>query len=195
MNLQQVQDAVVELLSKVYDKATVVVSGQNATMPPVPYVVVSFRNLTKAPGYSSFLEINDGVESKSFPMSLTLNVELVTYGVSKGEGIQPIDTSVTDLNQFSMFLSSEYASYFLQERNMNLETIGDCTPIYNLRNDVSVPFRAQLNLRADFIQTVEDAAFIRSHDSDYTQTGSGASSVLAEKKDGYFTDVTVKYKE
>lgn len=195
MNLQQVQDAVVELLSKFYDKATVVVSGQNATMPPVPYVVVSFRNLTKVPGYSSFLEINDGVESKSFPMSLTLNVELVTFGTSKGEGIQPIDTSITDLNQFSMFLSSEYASYFLQEKNMNLETIGDCTPIYNLRNDISAPFRAQLNLRADFIQTVEDATLIRSHDSDYTQTGSGASQTIAIKNAGFFTDARINQKE
>lgn len=195
MNLQQVQDAVVELLSKFYDKATVVVSGQNATMPPVPYIVVSFRNLTKAPGYSAFLEIDDGVESKSFPMSLTLNVELVTYGTSKGEGIQPIDTSVTDLNQFSVFLSSEYASYFLQERNMNLETIGDCTPIYNLRNDVSVPFRAQLNLRADFIQTVEDIALIRSLDSDYSQTSSGASQTIAMRKAGFFNDARINQKE
>lgn len=195
MNELQVQEAIVELISKVYDKATVVVSGQNATMPPVPYVVVSFKNLMKPPGYSSFLSVDDGVEAKSFAMSLTFNVELVTYGISLEEGAQPIDTSVMDLEQLAFFLSSEYASYFLQEKNMNIETMGDCTPIYNLRNDVSVPFRAQLNLRADFMQTVEDAALVRSKDSAYTQTGSGASSVLAEKKDGYFTDVTVKYKE
>ena len=195
MNVLEVQSAIVELLSAVYDKAHVVVSGQNATMPPAPYVVVSFKNLTKAPGYSSFLTINDGVETKCFSMSLTFNVELVTFGVSIADGVQPIDTSVNDLEQFALFLNGEHASYFLQERNMNIETMGDCIPIYNLRNEVSVPFRAQLNLRADFMQTVEDAALIRSPDSDYKQTGSGASSVLAEKKDGYFTDVTVKYKE
>ena len=62
MNTLEAQKAVIELLSLVYSKAAVVVGGQNAPMPSVPYVVVSFGAATKAPGQSAFLNVVDGKE-------------------------------------------------------------------------------------------------------------------------------------
>lgn len=191
MNYLQAQQEVTNLLSSFYDKATVVVSGQNTTMPQTPYVTVSFGALSQAPAQSGMLYCEDGIDEKYFYMRFPCTIELVTYGTAVDASTQPVDTSVSDLAQFAMFLSSEYASCFLQERNMNVEPAGDCTPIYNLRNDVSVPFRAQLMTNVYFVQEVEDFALIRSPEKSYEQNTSGASSTLAEKKAGYFTKVTI----
>ena len=97
MNTLEAQKAVIELLSLVYSKAAVVVGGQNAPMPSVPYVVVSFGAATKAPGQSAFLNVVDGKEVHTFLMQFTCTVELVTLGTPQGDGMQPLNTAVEDL--------------------------------------------------------------------------------------------------
>lgn len=110
MNTLEAQKAVIELLSLVYSKAAVVVGGQNAPMPSVPYVVVSFGAATKAPGQSAFLNVVDGKEVHTFLMQFTCTVELVTLGTPQGDGMQPLNTAVADLMQLGLFLNSEYMS-------------------------------------------------------------------------------------
>lgn len=152
MNTLEAQKAVIELLSLVYSKAAVVVGGQNAPMPSVPYVVVSFGAATKAPGQSAFLNVVDGKEVHTFLMQFTCTVELVTLGTPQGDGMQPLNTAVADLMQLGLFLNSEYAGDFMYDNDIDVSTSGDCLPIVNLRNGVSVPFRAQQTLTVSFIR-------------------------------------------
>lgn len=195
MNTLEAQKAVIELLSLVYSKAAVVVGGQNAPMPSVPYVVVSFGATTKAPGQSAFLNVVDGKEVHTFFMQFTCTVELVTLGTPQGDGMQPLNTAVADLMQLGLFLNSEYAGDFMYDNDIDVSTSGDCLPIVNLRNGVSVPFRAQQMLTVSFYQTLEDMALIRSPSAPYTQTDSGADAGLAQEEAGYFTGAKIEYKE
>lgn len=195
MNTLEAQKAVIELLSLVYSKAAVVVGGQNAPMPSVPYVVASFGAATKAPGQSAFLNVVDGKEVHTFLMQFTCTVELVTLGTPQGDGMQPLNTAVADLMQLGLFLNSEYAGDFMYDNDIDVSTSGDCLPIVNLRNGVSVPFRAQQMLTVSFYQTLEDMALIRSPDEPYTQTDSSADAGLAQEEAGYFTGAKIEYKE
>lgn len=195
MNTLEAQKVVIELLSLVYSKAAVVVGGQNAPMPSVPYVVVSFGAATKAPGQSAFLNVVDGKEVHTFLMQFTCTVELVTLGTPQGDGMQPLNTAVADLMQLGLFLNSEYAGDFMYDNDIDVSTSGDCLPIVNLRNGVSVPFRAQQTLTVSFYQTLEDMALIRSPGTPYTQTDSGADAGLAQEEAGYFTGAKIEYKE
>lgn len=119
-------------------------------MPSVPYVVVSFGAATKAPGQSAFLNVVDGKEVHTFLMQFTCTVELVTLGTPQGDGMQPLNTAVADLMQLGLFLNSEYAGDFMYDNDIDVSTSGDCLPIVNLRNGVSVPFRAQQTLTVSF---------------------------------------------
>lgn len=146
MTSLECQSAVYDLAAEFFSRANINVARQNAARPPLPFVTLNFGIVSRVDGISAVKAVVDGVERHSFSVQQNCTIELVTKGEAPDENTQPVDTSVEDLQQFSLFLSSEYAGYFMQRHNMDIRPSGDCIPIYNLSNDVSVPFRASLDV-------------------------------------------------
>ena len=195
MTSLECQSAVYDLAAEFFSRANINVARQNAARPPLPFVTLNFGIISRVDGISAVKAVVDGVERRSFSVQQNCTIELVTKGEAPDENTQPVDTAVEDLQQFSLFLSSEYAGYFMQRRNMDIRPSGDCIPIYNLSNDVSVPFRASLDVSITYQQTVEDMALLRTPGKQYAQRGSSGSADLAAMQASYMSEAEINYKE
>ena len=195
MTSLECESAVYDLAAEFFSRANINVARQNAARPPLPFVTLNFGIVSRVDGISAVKAVVDGVERRSFSVQQNCTIELVTKGEAPDENTQPVDTSVEDLQQFSLFLSSEYAGYFMQRHNMDIRPSGDCIPIYNLSNDVSVPFRASLDVSITYQQTVEDMALLRTPGKQYAQRGSSGSADLAAMQAGYMSEAEINYKE
>ena len=102
MTSLECQSAVYDLAAEFFSRADINVARQNAARPPLPFVTLNFGIVSRVDGISAVKAVVDGVEQRSFSVQQNCTIELVTKGEAPDENTQPVDTSVEDLQQFSL---------------------------------------------------------------------------------------------
>ena len=190
MTILECETSVRELFQRFFPTCTVIFSYPDSARPTLPYLVLDFGSVQTEPKIKDSI---DGVERMQFQSSMSFSAELFTKG-DKSEIIgakKNIDTSLQDMQQFVLFLESNYAGNYMSDNNISITANGSVYPVHNSLNGVSAVMRARGEYTVDFIQSVSGMAGIRPTDGEYTQTGSGASRELASLNTGYFTSVDI----
>lgn len=182
MNLAMVKEVLYDIASMFFKGAVVIWAEQVNTKPAPPYVSlkVGSMNRTRFP-----LIGEDG--NRYYPCSTTMEMNLYTKGkpVTKQENATGncMNTAVSDLNDFFLFIESEEITDLLAGKGMDVVLILPVRDLTGLENDSRYRYRAMAEATISFPQEANGPYGIGGMPDAPNYSG-GGSAEMAEVEGG-----------
>lgn len=181
MTIEEVKDALVEIISTYFPTTQIVWAEQRKLVKPSgTFIQLKLRNLGAS--LHSIKETENVVLCGYKPSKTMLEVQLFTRGATKtfvegGEKVKvSVNTALNDIMELTNFLTSEYADAFYEKYDICVRQEGEAQDVSGLV-DTSYEYRAMQEYVVEFVQTVQGYAGISRDNWQPTASGGGTEEL------------------
>lgn len=181
MTIEEVKDALVEIISTYFPTTQIVWAEQRKLVKPSgTFIQLKLRNLGAS--LHSIKETENDVLCGYKPSKTMLEVQLFTRGATKtfvedGEKVKvSVNTALNDIMELTNFLTSEYADTFYEKYDICVRPEGEAQDVSGLV-DTSYEYRAMQEYGVEFVQTVQGYAGISRDNWQPTASGGGTEEL------------------
>ena len=181
MTIEEVKDALVEIISTYFPTTQIVWAEQRKLVKPSgTFIQLKLRNLGAS--LHSIKETENDVLCGYKPSKTMLEVQLFTRGATKtfvedGEKAKvSVNTALNDIMELTNFLTSEYADAFYEKYDICVRPEGEAQDASGLV-DTSYEYRAMQEYVVEFVQIVQGYAGISRDDWKPTASGGGTEEL------------------
>lgn len=203
VNLNEIKNAIYDVVSGYFSGASVIWAEQINTTPPLPYVTLKMGGVgrTRVP-----VEDKDDFNHRYYPSSTTLEINLYTAGkpVTAGDGTEDprtmgftdnyVNTAVSDLTEFFNYLESEYTTDYLTGKGIDICLNPPVRDLTSLQNNRSYRYRAMAEAAVSFSWEANNAYGI-GYMTDIPDSSGGGNEKMAGTPIEPIRKVVTKYKE
>lgn len=211
MDIAGVREALLDLTQFYFQGATVMYGRQShVAKQGKPLVTLYTRTVTRT--LNPPVEIIDGRPVSFYPSSVSVQIDLFTFGKKKevGNGYTPVmeNTAADDMLSFVNFLNSEYAIQYCQQKDIAIVVPNTVQDLTGLINDISYEFRAMIEVTVYFTSTAigysgilsaSSISYAESEDSDTatitpeveTSSSGGGNENVLTNEEAYFENVSI----
>lgn len=203
MNLNEVKNAVYDVVSMFFAGASVIWAEQTNTKPPLPYVTLKMGGVgrTRVPVVDK-----DNFNKMYYPSSATMEINLYTAGKPVAAGDQeeepPVNestdnyenTAVSDLTEFFNYLESEYTTDYLTGRGVDISLNPPVRDLTSLQNNRGYRYRAMAEAAVSFSWEADNAYGVGCM-PDIPNSSGGGNHKMAGTPIEPIRKVVTKYKE
>lgn len=181
MTIEEVKDALVEIIATYFPTTQIVWAEQRKLVKPSgTFIQLKLRNLGAS--LHSIKETENDVLCGYKPSKTMLEVQLFTRGATKtfvedGEKVKvSVNTALNDIMELTNFLTSEYADAFYEKYDICVRQEGEAQDVSGLV-DTSYEYRAMQEYVVEFVQTVQGYAGISRDNWQPTASGGGTEEL------------------
>jgi len=204
MNLNEVKNAIYDVVSGYFAGASVIWAEQINTTPSLPYVTLKTGGVgrTRVPVVDG-----DDFNRMHYPSTTTLEINLYTAGkpvetedhtdresAEKGFTGNHENTAVSDLTDFFNYLESEYTTDYLTGKGVNICLNPPVRDLTSLQNNREYRFRAMAEASVSFSWEADNAYGVGCM-PEIPDSSGGGNRKMAETPIEPIRKVVTKYKE
>lgn len=179
MNLSELRSFTYELVSGFFQKATVVWAEQQMVKPTLPYITLKFGDVQR-----TTFPVVDGDLNRSYPCSVTLEINLYTMGrkIGGGKGTAGSyeNTAVSDLSDFFRYMDSDEIIDRISGAELDFELMPPIRDLSELMNDKNYRYRAMAEVTVSYSEQANGAYGIGGITSAYPNQSGGGTAEMAE---------------
>nr|DAN80002.1 MAG TPA: hypothetical protein [Caudoviricetes sp.]DAO80797.1 MAG TPA: hypothetical protein [Caudoviricetes sp.] len=180
MRLEELKEILYDITSMFFKDATIRWSEQTATKPTLPYVVIDTGGITK----SVFSE-TDKSGKKSYQCSTIFEVNLYTQGkvILKRTDTTAnySNTSVSDLNDFVVFIESDEITDKLSNYGINIIPINQIRDLSFIQNESKYRYRAMVEFEVNFRLEADGKYGLKQLKTSKNYSGGGSIDIINEE--------------
>lgn len=181
MTIEEVKDALVEIISTYFPMIDIVWAEQRKLVKPSgTFIQLKLRNLGAS--LHSIKEMENDVLCGYKPSKMMLEAQLFTRGATDtldvgGKEVKiSVNTALNDIMELTNFLTSDYADAFYEKYDICVRPEGEAQDVSGLV-DTSYEYRAMQEYVVEFVQTVQGYAGISRDGWQPTASGGGTEEL------------------